>query len=128
MSFHALSRYWITRGRGIKANPAFGMGTFTDLGGSDGWGRAFSQGLLCAVSGGYDYVVHVEGDLLTRLDVPAICRMMQERRIDALSAVTPLLGWLETGLVPSAKCSISSLRRFQPIWLKIVEALERIHT
>jgi len=68
-------------------------------GGSDGWGRAFSQGLLCAVSGGYDYVVHVEGDLLTRLDVPAICRMMQERRIDALSAVTPCLGWLETGLV-----------------------------
>jgi len=68
-------------------------------GGADGWGRAFSQGLLCAVSGGYDYVVHVEGDLLTRLDLPAICRMMQDRRIDALGAVTPGLGWLETGLV-----------------------------
>jgi hypothetical protein len=68
-------------------------------GGADGWGRAFSQGLLTAVSGGYDYVVHVEGDLLTRLDLPAACRMMQERRIDALGAVTPCLGWLETGLV-----------------------------
>jgi hypothetical protein len=68
-------------------------------GGADGWGRAFSQGLLCAVAGRYDYVVHVEGDLLTRLDLPAICRMMQERRIDALGAITPGLGWLETGLV-----------------------------
>jgi TPR repeat protein len=67
-------------------------------GGADGWGRAFSEGLLCAASGGYDYVVHVEGDLLTRLDVPAICRMMRERRIDALGAVTPCQGWLETGL------------------------------
>ena len=68
-------------------------------GGRDGWGRAFSQGLLCALAGGYDYVVHVEGDLLTRLDLPKICRMMQDRRILALAAITPNLGWLETGLV-----------------------------
>ena len=25
MSFHALSRYWTTSGRGINANPAFGI-------------------------------------------------------------------------------------------------------
>jgi len=36
-------------------------------GGRDGWGRAFSQGLLCALAGGYDYVAHIESDLLTRL-------------------------------------------------------------
>jgi hypothetical protein len=68
-------------------------------GGRDGWGRAFCQGLLCAVAGGYDYVVHVEGDLLTRLDLPKVCRMMQDRRILALAAITPNLGWVETGLV-----------------------------
>jgi hypothetical protein len=68
-------------------------------GGRDGWGRAFSQGLLCAMSGGYDYVVHVEGDLLTRLDLATICRLMQDRGIDALGTVTPGFGWLETGLL-----------------------------
>src|SRR5260221_10014685 len=68
-------------------------------GGRDGWGRAFSQGLLCAIAGGYDYVVHVEGDLLTRLDLAKICRMMQDRGIPALAAITPNLGWAETGLV-----------------------------
>jgi hypothetical protein len=70
-----------------------------EQGGRDGWGRAFSQGLLCGMAGGYDYVVHVEGDLLTRLDLPKICRTMADRRIDALGAVTPNLGWLEIGLV-----------------------------
>ena len=68
-------------------------------GGRDGWGRAFTQGLLCGLAGAYDYVIHVEGDLLTRLDLPKVCRMMGERRIEALAAVTPNLGWLETGLV-----------------------------
>ena len=97
--------------RMIPADPAsFAVGhrsivSFPDnighlsAGGRDGWGRAFSQGLLCGLAGGYDYVIHVEGDLLTRLDLPKVCRMMGERRIDALAGVTPNLGWLETGLV-----------------------------
>ena len=68
-------------------------------GGRDGWGRAFSQGLLSAMNGGYDYVVHVEGDLLTRLDLPAICRLMRDHRIDALGTVSPGFGWPETGLL-----------------------------
>jgi hypothetical protein len=70
-----------------------------ERGGRDGWGRAFSQGLLCGIAGGYDYVVHVEGDMLTRLDIPRVCRTMAERRIDVLGAVTPNLGWLEIGLM-----------------------------
>jgi len=47
-----------------------------ERGGRDGWGRAFSQGLLCGIAGGYDYVVHVEGDMLTRLDIPRVCGTM----------------------------------------------------
>ena len=42
--------------------------------------------------------VHVEGDLLTRLDLATICRLMKDRGIDALGTVTPGFGWLETGL------------------------------
>jgi hypothetical protein len=68
-------------------------------GGRDGWGRAFCQGLLCALTSGHDYVVHVEGDLLTRLDIPQLCRSMREGRINALGAITPNKGWLETGLL-----------------------------
>jgi hypothetical protein len=68
-------------------------------GGRDGWGRAFCQGLLCAMANGYDYVVHVDGGLLTRLDIPHHCRTMEERGIHALGAITPNKGWLETGLV-----------------------------
>ena len=48
-------------------------------GGRDGWGRAFSQGVLCALAGGYDFAVHVEGGLLTRLDLQDICGMMMAR-------------------------------------------------
>ncbi len=68
-------------------------------GGRDGWGRAFCQGLICAMANGHDYVVHVEGDLLTRLDIPRLCLSMREGRINALGAITPNKGWLETGLV-----------------------------
>jgi hypothetical protein len=68
-------------------------------GGRDGWGRAFTQGLLCAMAGSYDFVVHVEGDLLTRLDLGEICAMMAEHRIAALGAITPMFGWLELGLM-----------------------------
>ena len=67
--------------------------------GGDGWGRAFSQGLLCAIAGGYDYVVHIEGDLLTRLDVATICRLMRDHRVMALGPVPPHFGWLEIGLL-----------------------------
>ena len=68
-------------------------------GGRDGWGRAFCQGLICAMANGYDYVVHVEGDLLTRLDLPGLCREMRDGGIHALGPVTPNKGWLDTGLV-----------------------------
>jgi hypothetical protein len=74
------------------------IGTLEQRGG-DGWGRAFCQGLLCAVANRYDVVVHVEAGLLTRLDIPHHCRAMRERGIDALGAITPNKGWLESGLM-----------------------------
>jgi len=74
------------------------IGTLEQRGG-DGWGRAFCQGLLCAIAGRYDLVVHVEAGLLTRLDIPYHGRTMAERGIKVLGAVTPNKGWLETGLM-----------------------------
>jgi hypothetical protein len=44
--------------------------------GRDGWGRAFCAGLQRAVEGGYDWVVHVETDLLlARPAAPTLDRM-----------------------------------------------------
>ena len=74
------------------------IGTLERRGG-DGWGRAFCQGLLCAVANRYDLVVHVEAGLLTRLDIPYHCQTMQERGINAVGAITPNKGWVETGLM-----------------------------
>lgn len=32
--------------------------------GKDGWGRAFCKGIELAISGGYDYVAHIDSDML----------------------------------------------------------------
>jgi len=73
-------------------------------GGDDGWGRAFCAGLQYAIQRNYDYVVHVEGDSLCRLDVMNEC--MKMKHLNILVMGTPVYGtkiveeeWLETGLV-----------------------------
>jgi SAM-dependent methyltransferase len=74
-------------------------------GGRDGWGRAFCRGLEEAISGGYDYVVHIEGDSLFRLPVMDICREMNQknqRRVMSIPVVGTKRveeGWVETGLM-----------------------------
>ncbi len=73
-------------------------------GGRDGWGRAFSYGLLASISGGYDYVVHIEGDSLFRLSVEPIIEQMRSQDIKVMSTPvkgtkTQERGWIETGLM-----------------------------
>lgn len=72
--------------------------------GKDGWGRAFCYGLNAAIAGGYDYVVHIEGDSLFRLPVMPIVEQMERENINAASI--PVIGtkrvevgWAETGLM-----------------------------
>lgn len=74
--------------------------------GRDGWGRAFCYGLQAAIDGGYDTVVHIEGDSLFRLPVKPIVRDLRRDRVKAAS--TPVTGmripgsetgWVETGLM-----------------------------
>jgi hypothetical protein len=54
-------------------------------GGRDGWGRALSFGLQFAMDFHYDYVVHIEGDSLCRLNFLKIARQMQKENIEVAS-------------------------------------------
>lgn len=49
--------------------------------GRDGWGRAFSYGLWAAVDSGYDYVVHIEGDLLFKPSINVAVKRMRNAGI-----------------------------------------------
>lgn len=73
-------------------------------GGRDGWGRAFCKGLEIAIERRYDYVVHIEGDSLCRIDVERYCEKMNRDWMQAASV--PVIGtrrfeyqWIETGLM-----------------------------
>lgn len=71
-------------------------------GGQDGWGRAFSRGLEHAERNGYDYVAHVEGDSLFKLDLGDIIEEMELS--DTCVASIPVSSmpsptWIETGLM-----------------------------
>ncbi len=72
--------------------------------GQDGWGRAFCAGLQFSINGGYDYVVHIEGDSLFRLPVTQLCDFMDEQ--DMRAFVCGINGtkfrefaWVETGIM-----------------------------
>lgn len=72
--------------------------------GRDGWGRAFCKGLESAIAGGYQYVVHIEGDSLLRVPVREMIDPMREAR--KFAATTRVSGmtrdfpnWVETGLM-----------------------------
>lgn len=69
-------------------------------GGRDGWGRAFCHGLRTAINEGYDYVMHVEGDSLLRLDVDELVDEM-ELSSDCVATipVSSMTSWPETGLM-----------------------------
>ena len=66
--------------------------------GRDGWGRAFCQGLKIAMDNYFDYVVHVESDLLARIDIENVIRFMQSKNIKAFTAVN-YYNMIETGLM-----------------------------
>lgn len=73
-------------------------------GGRDGWGRAFSFGLDAAIDGNYDYVAHIEGDLLFRLPLEPIIEEMERLGHKAASTVVKgmtrdPIGWCETALM-----------------------------
>lgn len=73
-------------------------------GGKDGWGRAFCEGMTWALQYKYDWIVHIEGDSLCRLNIERICKFADRQGIDAMSV--PVRGtkrdekdWIETGIM-----------------------------
>jgi hypothetical protein len=67
--------------------------------GRDGWGRAFCAGLNHAVHGGYDWVVHIETDLLFRNSVtPTVGKMSRSGVKIAAPVAHPYL-FMETALM-----------------------------
>jgi ADP-heptose:LPS heptosyltransferase/SAM-dependent methyltransferase len=87
--------------------------------GRDGWGRAFCYGLQAAIDGGYDYVVHIEGDSLLREPVKGVIEFLDQVPISIeapagkemagelpIAIAPPVAGtkrkefwWAETGLM-----------------------------
>jgi len=72
-------------------------------GGRDGWGRAFCKGIELAISGGYDYVAHIESDLLFKGRIETVVSMMRKSKIKVVSPRVSVIAGdvprLETGLV-----------------------------
>lgn len=62
-------------------------------------GRAFCTGIANAIFNNYDYVAHIESDLLFKGNVSKIVDEMRERSYKVLSTKSWLYGWLETGLM-----------------------------
>jgi predicted SAM-dependent methyltransferase len=74
--------------------------------GRDGWGRAFCKGLEIAIELKYEYVVHIEGDSLFRLNVQEITKWMRQEGVDCASTIVRGMRhqeaerqWIETGLM-----------------------------
>lgn len=98
----------------LPVSPRFVLKQFSDnighlaRGGRDGWGRAFCYGLYYAITAGYDFVAHIECDLLFRLPVMPLFNDMARYRISAMAPLSPALKfrpqdnqaeWIETGLM-----------------------------
>jgi hypothetical protein len=79
-----------------------GAGAGRDSKGQDGAWRAGCYGLDAAVAGEYEYVAHIECDLLCSLRIAPIIDKMRREKIEVLGTLTaggPPKHWIETGLI-----------------------------
>ena len=67
-------------------------------GGRDGWGRAFTAGLLNAIESGYDWVVHIECDLLFARPVAEVIDKMCRSGVRAAAPMAMPYQFIETAL------------------------------
>jgi len=85
--------------------PGVNWTCFTDnighlsLNGKDGWSRAFTYGIHCALENNYDYVAHVEGDVLCRLMFDDVIARMTRHNLGAISTITTKWNFMEIGLI-----------------------------
>lgn len=66
--------------------------------GRDGWGRAFCRGVEIAIEQNYDWLVHIESDMLSRVDVANVIEFLKKHGMD-FAAPLNHYGLIETGLM-----------------------------
>lgn len=69
------------------------------LTGRDGWSRAFCRGIQVALEQDYDYVAHIEGDILCRLKFDDAIAKMKTHNLGALSTIATKWNFMEIGLI-----------------------------
>ena len=88
-----------------KLKPGLNWISFTDnighlsLTGQDGWSRAFCRGIQIGLEQHYDYVAHIEGDLLCSLRFNDVIADMKRHHAGAMSTIATKWNFMETGII-----------------------------
>ncbi len=75
------------------------IGHGSRIGDQDGWGRAFCKGIELAITGGYDYAVHVESDMACRVDCRDVIALMEKGENPFAAPYCSQVQNIETGLI-----------------------------
>ncbi len=75
------------------------VGHGSRIGDQDGWGRAFCKGVELAITGGYDYAVHVESDMACRVDCRDVIALMEKGENPFAAPYCSQVQNIETGLL-----------------------------
>ncbi len=75
------------------------IGHGSRIGDQDGWGRAFCKGIELAITGGYDYAVHVESDMACRVDCRDVIDLMRRSGKPFAAPYCSQVQNIETGLM-----------------------------
>ncbi len=75
------------------------IGHGSRIGDQDGWGRAFCKGIELAITGGYDYAVHVESDMSCRVDCRDVIALMEKEGKPFAAPYCSQVQNIETGLM-----------------------------
>lgn len=69
------------------------------INGKDGWGRAFTYGIQEAINLKYDYVVHIECDIVFKFNIMEVIAKMEQENLKVVSTICKPYGGLETGIM-----------------------------
>ncbi len=75
------------------------IGHGSRIGDQDGWGRAFCKGIELAITGGYDYAVHVESDMACRVDCRDVIALIRASGKPFAAPYCSQVQNIETGLM-----------------------------
>ena len=98
--------YWLIDGPGPRPeqSPRMVVSFQDNLGhinttGIDGWGRALSWGIECAIRRRYDYIAYMDADIICTFPVGPIIDKMARSGVKAACPMDPSYQFLENGLM-----------------------------